>query len=335
MVGCAVPVRGPLPWSGVLCWSVTRLHGWTWFVGAWPAPMVGPVLVRGSPPWSGVPCRCVARFYGRACCVGAGLAAVAGHVVLVLGSAGALVDILVGCALLVLVRGLSPWLGMLCWWLACRHGRACCADAWPVAAVPCWCCARLPGRACRSAAWSAVMVGRAVLVPGPPAWSGVPCWRVARLHGPGWCAGARPAWLVGCAIFVVGPPLWSGVLCWRATRFPGWAPMPVRQICHLHRNVFHHPKEKRFDIPWPWDSATSTIRCLAFHGVSWPRCSLGPAWSYGMYSSVGGNAPLVGRLLRRTLMLPTGALRCRACAVVLPPVLAPLGQPPGQALGWP
>ena len=137
--------------------------------------------------------------------------------------------------------------------------------------------------------------------------------------------------MAGYAVLVVRRSLWSGLLCWRAIGFPVRALMPVpmspSQKCGLL------PEEKkRFDVPWRWVPATSTIRRLAFHGVYWPGCSLGAAWSHNMYNSVRGNAPRVSCLLRRALMLPKGARRCCACLMVHPPVLVPLSQPPGQAL---
>ena len=65
------------------------------------------------------------------------------------------------------------------------HGRACCAGAGPAAMVSC-----------------------AVLVPGPPPWSGVLCWCVALLRGWASCADASFHW--------------SGVPCWCVTIRHGW-----------------------------------------------------------------------------------------------------------------
>ena len=61
MVRCAASVLVPLLGSGRLCLCQTRCHGRAWCLTSCPTAMVGrALLVLGPPPWSGVQCLCSA-----------------------------------------------------------------------------------------------------------------------------------------------------------------------------------------------------------------------------------------------------------------------------------
>ena len=255
MVCPVVLVPGSPPWSGVLCWCVTRRmvdyavsvpglpHGRACCVGAWPAS------------WSGVQCSCVAGLHGQACCVGVGPATMPGRAVLLLAprqgwvccacawrsssfGCRVLVRVLLWWACCAVVRPASWW-GRLCWCVAnlivgravfvlgSPHGEACCVGAWPASWL---------GVLCLCVAYR--MVGRAVLVCGPPhgraccvgacpaPWWGVLCWCCARLHGGACFVGAGGTAIVWRALLVLCPPPWSVVLCWRVALVLGPASCP-------------------------------------------------------------------------------------------------------------
>ena len=51
-------VKSSPPWLGILCWCSAPLHGWACCAGAWSTAMVGrAMLLLGPNPWSGPLCR--------------------------------------------------------------------------------------------------------------------------------------------------------------------------------------------------------------------------------------------------------------------------------------
>ena len=81
--------------------------------------------------------------------------------------------------------------------------------------VLCSCVAALSGQARGAGAQPAAMVEHAVLVRGPPPWSGVLSLFVARRHGLVCCADVSQAYLVAHDVLLRGPRPLSGVPCWR------------------------------------------------------------------------------------------------------------------------
>ena len=190
-----------------------------------PGPCVA--LVSGSVLWFLGPPLSLCNFFWTACpckCYSARLCALT-----VVAARGA-------ACLAQRVLGSPPWSGVLCWCVACHHGRAFCARAWPAIRagravlvrgppprfdVLYWHVLHLRGWECRAGAGPAALVGRVLLVRGQLPWLGVLYWCAARRHGRVCCPRAWMASFVGRAVQVLGLPPWSGVLCGRGARLHG------------------------------------------------------------------------------------------------------------------
>ena len=246
MVGRALPVLYPPPWSGVLCWCrarrivrrvclcVARLHGRACCVGAGPAAMVGcATLVCDPPPWMGVRCCCVTPRRGRAYRVRAGSAA------------------MVGCV--VLVWDPTSWSLVRCWCVTSCHGGACFVGAGPAAVV---------GRGCLRLVRRLSTVG---VMPTPsPSPLNVRLSRQRKI-GPTF---PPPGPLPHAQSFISHRMEPSGLVA-VAVPLDRW---------HVPRRRCQLPSQKNWsDIPCPWPPATCTILHLASHGAFGPCCCRGPA----------------------------------------------------------
>ena len=222
------------------------------------------------------------------------------------------------------------------------HGGACCVGAWPSSWWGVLCCFLAP-----------LMVGRAVLVRGPPPWRGALWWCMAPLmvgravvvlgppHGGACCVGAwPPSWwcvlwwclapfMLERTVLVCGPPHVGGCLvgagvcvcgrrfcfgCGSVGAWPGRAGQPPERVRCAS------PLSWPVQTGWPPERVRCATLCCCFPGViALPLvfpCSPSAFWFLrGCWLAAGGRRrPLLPRPLPRGVV----RRRCRRCAAVLP-----------------